>query len=62
VHPADPLLNAHIHAATKLRTGDGWRFGRIDGGQVDAAYAAAGALYLARMIPEETPMPRSVVF
>lgn len=62
VHPNDPLLNAHVHAATKLRTGDGWRFGRTDGGQVDAAYAAAGALYLARMIPEDVPMPRSQVF
>jgi hypothetical protein len=62
VHPDDPLLNAHVHAAAKLRTGDGWRFGRTDGGHVDAAYAAAGALYLARMIPEAAPLPRSAVF
>ncbi len=62
LHPADPLLNAHIHAATKVRTGDSWRFGRTDAGHVDAAYAAAGALYLARMIPAPEPVPRSKVF
>jgi hypothetical protein len=62
LHPDDPLLNAHVHAATKLRVGDGWRFGRDDLGQVDAAYAAAGALYLARMIPAPEPIPRSAVY
>jgi hypothetical protein len=62
IHPDDPLLNAHVHAATKVRTGDSWRFGRTDAGHVDAAYAAAGALYLARMIPKPEPVPRSKVF
>lgn len=44
VHPEDPLLDAHIRAAKKLRSADGWRFTRVDAGHVDAAYAAAGAV------------------
>lgn len=65
IQPDDPLLNAHVFGATKLRHGDGWRFGRpLDGGQhVDAAYACAGANYLARLVPDITdPLPRSKVY
>lgn len=64
LHPDDPLVNAHVYGATKLRTGDGWRFGRpVDGGQhVDAAYAAAGATYLARMVPDDVPTARARVY
>ena len=64
IQPDAELLNAHIYGATKLRTGDGWRFGRpIDGGQhVDGAYACAGANYLARLIPEEPPPMRAKVY
>jgi hypothetical protein len=64
LQPGSALIDAHIYAATKLRVGDGWRFGRpVDGGQtVDAAYAAAGALYLARQIPEEPPPMTSKVY
>jgi hypothetical protein len=64
VHGGDELVNAHIYGATKLRSGDGWRFGRpLDGGQhVDGAYAAAGANYLARLIPEESTPMRSKVY
>ena len=54
LHPADPLLDAHIAGATKLPSGDGWRFTRRCGyrqGHVDAAYAAAGAVYLAQTMP-----------
>jgi hypothetical protein len=52
VHPADPLLDAHIRAASKLISGDGWRFTRKGGGgHVDAAYAAAGAVKLALTMP-----------
>lgn len=48
VHPGDPLLDAHVKGAQKLVSGDGWRFGRKGSNQhVDAAYAAAGAAYLA---------------
>jgi hypothetical protein len=52
VHPGDPLLDAHIRAASKLYTGDGWRFTRKGEGHVDAAYAAAGAVRAALTMPE----------
>jgi hypothetical protein len=51
-HSGDPLLDAHAGAAEKMYHGDGWRFTRKGAGQVDAAYAAAGAVHLARMLPE----------
>jgi hypothetical protein len=51
VHPADPLLDAHIRSADKLYSGDGWRLTRKGDGHVDAAYAAAGAVKLARELP-----------
>ena len=52
VHPDDPLLNAHIASSSKLHTGDGWRFTRRGAGHCDAAYAAAGAAYLAQTMPQ----------
>jgi len=64
LQPDSELINAHIYGATKLRTGDGWRFGRpTDGGQhVDGAYACAGAYYLASLVPDEPPPLRSKVY
>lgn len=64
IQPGSELIDAHVYGATKLRSGDGWRFGRpIDGGQhVDAAYACAGANYLARLIPEESAPMRAKVY
>lgn len=53
LHPADPLLDSHIGGARKLITGDGFRFVRRGAGHVDAAYAAAGAVYLALTQPPE---------
>jgi hypothetical protein len=50
-HGGDPLLDAHVRAAEKLSYGDGWRFTRKGAGQVDAVYAAAGAVHLARTLP-----------
>lgn len=52
VHPGDPLLDAHVAGASKLYTGDGWRFVRRGAGHVDAAYAAAGACYAAQTMPQ----------
>lgn len=55
IHPGDPLLDAHIGGAERLPSGDGWRFTRRGGmlaGHVDAAYATAGAVYLAQTAPE----------
>jgi len=51
VHPGDPLLDAHIAGASRLHTGDGWRFTRRGAGHCDAAYAAAGACYVAQTMP-----------
>jgi len=62
VHPADPLLDAHAIGASKLRTGDGWRFTRKGDGHVDAAYAAAGAARIALTMPErKRPRVRMLV-
>ena len=44
VHAGQELLDAHIRGASKLATGDGWRFTRKGDGHCDAAYAAAGAV------------------
>lgn len=54
VHSGDPLLEAHLMGAEKLMQGDGWRFSRKNAGHCDAAYAAAGAVYLARVMPPKT--------
>jgi hypothetical protein len=50
VHSADPLLDAHVQAAERKPRGDTWVFSRR-GGHVDAAYAAAAAVVLARSLP-----------
>lgn len=51
-HPDDPLINAHVAAATKKPSADGWRFQRLDDGDIDAAYATAGAVYVALTLPQ----------
>jgi hypothetical protein len=54
VHPSDPLLDAHVAGAQKLASGDGWRFTRRGGvGHVDAAYAAAGAVWIVETMPAQ---------
>ena len=52
VHAGDPLLTDQVLAATKLWRDERWRFMRKGVGHVDAAYAAAGAVQLARLIPD----------
>jgi len=61
VHAADPLLDAHVTGAERLRRGDAWVFSRRGGGHCDAAYAAAGAVHLARTLPPSVGKPRLVV-
>jgi Phage Terminase len=61
-HADDPLCNAHVAGAGRLDQGDGWRFVRRGAGHVDAAYAMAGAVHLARTLPAYRPPPRSKVF
>ena len=51
VHPKDPLLDQHIASAQKLHRGDRWVFTRKGTGPIDGAYAAAGAVHLARLLP-----------
>lgn len=53
VHPADPLLDAHIKGAGRVESGDAWRFVRRGAAHVDAAYAAAGAAKLALELPPD---------
>ena len=60
-HSGDPLLDAHIGSAERLRRGDGWVFSRKGDGHVDAAYALAGAVHLARTLPPSIGRPRLVV-
>jgi hypothetical protein len=52
VHGAQEVLDLHIRGASKLVTGDGWRFTRRGEGHCDAAYAAAGAIHAAIRMPK----------
>lgn len=61
VHSDDPLLNAHITGAERLKRGDAWVFSRRGEGHCDAAYATAGAVHLARTLPAPVGKPRLVV-
>lgn len=51
LHSGDELLTAHVIGSEKLKSGDTWRFSRRGIGHCDAAYAAAGAAHLARLVP-----------
>lgn len=51
VHSGDPLLNEQVEAAERLQHGAVWVFARTDEGHVDAVYAMAGAVHLARTLP-----------
>jgi hypothetical protein len=60
-HPDDALINAHVIGATRLPSGDGWRFVRRGSGHVDAAYAVAGAVHVALTRPAQArPQIRSI--
>jgi len=54
-HSNDPLLTTHVTEAEKLTSGDRWRFTRRGAGHCDGAYAAAGAVHLARTLPSVGP-------
>jgi hypothetical protein len=56
-HSGQALLDAHVGGAERLRRGDTWVFSRKGEGNVDAAYAAAGAVHLARSLPPRLPKP-----
>jgi hypothetical protein len=59
-HSGDPLLDAHVAAAEKLRSGDRWVYSRRGGGHVDALYAAAGAVHLTWAEPTKVGKPRII--
>jgi hypothetical protein len=70
VHADDELLTTHVSAAEKLYQGPVWVFARrlnedgveLDSGSpVDAAYAAAGAVHQARLLPAAPRRTRLVV-
>lgn len=50
----DPLMTAHVTSAEKLNRGGGWVFSRKGEGHCDAAWSVAGAVHLARTLPEPT--------
>lgn len=55
-HGDDPLQTSHVLAADKLEQGERWRFMRRGAGQCDAAYAAAGAVHVARTVKPRKPL------
>jgi hypothetical protein len=59
-HSGDPLLDHQVSEAERLPYGGGWVFSRRAGGHVDAVYAAAGAVHLARTMPASVGRPRIV--
>lgn len=59
-HPRDPLLDQHVGDTQPLRRGDRWVFTRQGAEPIDATYAAAGAVHLARTLPSPPP-PLAVV-
>lgn len=61
VHGDEPLLNAHVTGAAKLKSGETWRFSRKGEGHCDAAYAAASAIHLARTLPQSVGRQRLIV-
>jgi hypothetical protein len=61
IHNGDPLLMAQVTGVSRLYVGDGWRFVRKGAGHADAAYAAAGAVHLARTLPKSIGKPRLVI-
>lgn len=55
-HTDDPLLNAHIEQTTpQVRSQGVFTYARRSGAPIDATYAAAGAVHLARNLPPPLP-------
>lgn len=54
-HARDPLLTKHVTSTQKLTRGPIWVFTRGADEPIDATYAAAGAVHLARTLPSAPP-------
>lgn len=64
LHSGDPLLDAQVGGADRLLLGGNakiWVFTRRGDGHVDAVYAMAGAVHLARTLPPPVGKPRLIV-
>jgi hypothetical protein len=62
-HGSDPMLTAHILGTSRRSLpGGGWAFGRRAAGYVDAAFAAAGAVRLARTLPAPETRTQGAVY
>jgi hypothetical protein len=57
-HSGQDMLDTQIGEAEKLWQGNTWVFTRRGGGNVDAVYAVAGAVHLARMLPKRREVSR----
>jgi hypothetical protein len=57
LHPKDPMLDAQASGAQRKDVGDGFRFVRLGAAHVDAVYACAGAVHIARVLPAPTSRP-----
>lgn len=55
-HPYDEMLTSHVKATQRLKRGDVWVYTRRGSSPIDATYALAGAVHLARMMTERTPL------
>jgi hypothetical protein len=60
LHSGQDLLNVQVDGAEKLWSGDRWIFTRRGAGHVDAVYAVAGAVWLARTMPAPRVASRRV--
>jgi hypothetical protein len=60
LHSGQALLDDQIRAAEKLWTGDRWVMTRRGAGHVDAVYALAGAVHIARTMPRPRERARHV--
>jgi len=63
-HRQSPLLDDHIASCARYDAGEtgAWRFARKGKKPIDAAYAMAGAVHLARSLPPFKPVPKSRIF
>jgi hypothetical protein len=59
-HLGEPLLDQQVKAAGKKWSGKRWQFDWSRDAYLDAAYAAAGAVHLARMLPAPLGKPRFI--
>lgn len=61
VHSGQAMLDSQVAAAEPLVRGDAWVLTRKGGGQVDAVYAVAGAVHLARTMPVKKATVRRMI-